>query len=151
MYKLDLEKAGEPDIKLPTFILSWRKHGTSRKTSTSASLTMLNPLTVWIKTNCGQFLKRWDYEPTLTCLLRNMYAGQEATFRTRCRTIGWFKIGIGVWQDCILSPCLYNLYAEYIMGNARMDESQARIKISKRNINSLRYADDTTLLAESKD
>ena len=151
MYKLDLEKAGEPDIKLPTFILSWRKQGNSRKTSTSASLTMLNPLTVWIKTNYGQFLKRWDYEPTLTCLLRNMYAGQEATIRTRRRTIGWFKIGIGVWQDCILSPCLYNLYAEYIMGNARMDESQARIKISKRNINSLRYADDTTLLAESKD
>ena len=96
MYKLDLEKAGEPDIKLPTFILSWRKQGNSRKTSTSASLTMLNPLTVWIKTNCGQFLKRWDYEPTLTCLLRNMYAGQEATIRTRRRTIGWFKIGIGV-------------------------------------------------------
>ena len=77
-----------------------------------------------------------------------MYASQEATIRTRLETIGWFKIGIGVWQDCILSPCLYNLYAKYIMENARMDESQARIKISRRNINNLRYADDTTLMAE---
>ena len=89
MYKLGLEKT-------ETSVGSQRKQGNSRKTSTSASLTMLNPLTVWIKTNCGQFLKRWDYEPTLTCLLRNMYAGQEATIRTRRRTIGWFKIGIGV-------------------------------------------------------
>ena len=86
-----------------------------------------------------------------TCLLRNLYAGQEATVRTRLGTMDWFQIGKGVFQGCILSPCLFNLYAEYIMRNARLYESQARIKISGRNINNLRYADDTTLMAETKE
>ena len=87
----------------------------------------------------------------LTCLLRNLYAGQEATVRTEHGTIDWFQIGKGVGQGCILSPCLFNLYAEYIMGKARLDEAQGGIKTSGRNINNLRYADDTTLMAESKE
>ena len=87
----------------------------------------------------------------LTCFLRNLYAGQEATARTRHGTTNCFKIGEGVHQGCILSPCLFNFYAEYIMLNAWLDEAQAGIKISGRNINNLRYADDTTLIAESKE
>ena len=87
----------------------------------------------------------------LTCLLRNLYAGQEAIVRTGHGTTDWFQIGKGVCQGCILSPCLFNLYAEYIMRNARLDEAQAGIKIARRNINNLRYADDTTLMAESEE
>ena len=87
----------------------------------------------------------------LTSLLRNLYAGQEATVRTRHGTTEWFKIGKGVDQGCILSPCLFNLYAEYIMRNAGLEETQAGIKIAGRNINKLRYADDTTLMAESEE
>ena len=87
----------------------------------------------------------------LTCLPGNLYAGQEATVRTGHGITDWFKIGKEVCQGCILSPCLFNLYAEYIMRNARLDEAQARIKITGRNINNLRYADDTTLMAESEE
>ena len=87
----------------------------------------------------------------LTCLLRNMYAGQEITVRTRRGTTDWFQIGKGVHQGYILSPCLFNLYAAYIMRNARLDETQAGIKISGRNINNLRYAEDTTLMEESEE
>jgi len=87
----------------------------------------------------------------LPCLLRNLYAGQEATVRTRHGTTDWFQIGKGVRQGCILSPCLFNLNAEYIMRNARLDEAQAEIKIVRRNINNLRYADDTTFMAESEE
>ena len=87
----------------------------------------------------------------LTCLLRNLYSGQEATVRTGHGKIGWFQIGKGEGQCCILSPCLFNLYAEYIMWNATLDEAQAGIKIARRNINNLRYADDTTLIAECKE
>ena len=87
----------------------------------------------------------------LTCLLRNLYAGQEATVRTRHGTTDWFQIGKGVHQGCILSPCLFNLYAEYIMLNGRLDEAQAGIKIARRNINNLRCADDTMLMAESEE
>ena len=110
-------------------------------------------LTVWITTNCGKFLKRWEYQTTLPCLLRNLFVGQEATVinRTEHGATDWFKIGKGVWQGCILSPCLFNLYAEYIMWNAGPDESQAGINIAGRNINNLRYADDTTLMAESEE
>ena len=86
----------------------------------------------------------------LTCLLRNLYASQEATVRTGHGTTGWFQIEKGVHQGCILSPCLFNLYAGYILQNAGLDEAQAGIKIARRNINSLRYADDTTLVAESE-
>ena len=87
----------------------------------------------------------------LTCLLRNLYAGQEATVRTGHGTTDWFQIGKGVYQSCILSPCLFNLYAEYILRNAGLEEAQAEIKIAGRNINNLRYADDITLMAESEE
>ena len=86
----------------------------------------------------------------LTCLLRNLYAGQEATVKTGHGTTDWFQIGKGVHQGCILSPCLFNLYTEYIIRNAGLEEAQAGIKIAGRNINNLRYADDTTLMAESE-
>ena len=87
----------------------------------------------------------------LTCLLRNLYAGQEATVRTGHGTIDWFQVGKGVPQGCILSPCLFNFYAEYIMRHAGLQEAQAKINIARRNINNLRYADDTTLMAESEE
>ena len=87
----------------------------------------------------------------LTCLLRNVYAGQEATVRTGHGTTDWFQIGKGVGQGCILSPCLFKLYAEYIMRNAGLEEAQTEIKIAGRNISNLRYADDTTLMAESEE
>ena len=87
----------------------------------------------------------------LTCLLRNLYAGQEATVRTGHETMDWFQIGKGVCQGCILSPCLFNFYAEYIMRNTGLEEAQAGIKIAGRNINNLRYADDNTLMAESEE
>ena len=128
MFKLDLEKAEEPEIKLPTSAGSLKKQESSRKTSTSALLTMPKPLTVWITTNCRKFLKRWEYQSTV--IQRNLYAGQEATVRTRHGTTDWFQIGKGVRQGCILSPCLFSLYAEYIMQNAGLDESQAGIKIA---------------------
>ena len=151
MFKLVLEKAEEPEIKLPISAGSWKKQESSRKTSTSALLTMPKPLTMWIKTNCGKFLKRMGIPDHLTCLLRNLYAGQEATVRTRHRTMDWFLIVKGVHQGCILSLCLFNLYAEYIMWNTRLDEVQAGIKIAGRDINNLRFADDTTLMAESQE
>ena len=95
-------------------------------------------------------LKEMGIPDHLTCLLRNLYAGQEATVKTEHGTTDWFQIGKGVCQGCILSPCLFNLHAEYLMGNAGLDEAQAGIKIAWRNINNLRYADDTTFTAESK-
>ena len=98
-----------------------------------------------------KILKEMGIPDHLTCLLRNLYAGQEATVRTGHGTTDWFQIGKGVLQGCILSPYLFNLYAEYIMKNARLDEAQAGIKIAGRNINNLRYADDTTLMAESEE
>ena len=97
-----------------------------------------------------KILKEMGIPDHLTCLLRNLYAGQEATVRTGHGT-GWFKTGKGVRQDCILSPCLFNLYAEYIMRNAGLDEAQAGIKIARRNTNNLRYADDITFMSESKE
>ena len=95
-----------------------------------------------------KILKEMGIPDHFTCLLRNLYAGQEATVRTRHGATDWFQIGKGVHQGCILSPCLFNLHAEYIMQNARLDEAQAGIKISGRNINNLRYADDTTLMGQ---
>ena len=150
MFKLVLEKAEEAEIKFPTSAGSLKKQESSRKTSISALLTMPKPLTVWITINCGKFFKRMGTPDHLTCLLRNLYAGQEATVRTGRGTTDWFQIGKGVRQGCILSPCLFNLYAEYIMRNAWLDEAQAGIKIARRNINNLRYADDTTHMAESE-
>ena len=111
---------------------------------------MPKPLTVWITRN-WKILKEMGIPDYLTCLLRNMYPDQEATVRTRHRTMDWFKIGKKVCQGCILSPCLFNFYAEYIMRKAGLEETQAGIKIAGKNINNLRYADDTTLMAESKE
>ena len=98
-----------------------------------------------------KILKEMGIPDHLTCLLRNLYAGQEATVRTGHGTTDWFKIGKGLRQDCILSSCLFNLYAEYIVRNAGLEEAQAGIKIAGRNINNLRYADDITLMAESEE
>ena len=112
---------------------------------------MSKPLTVWITTNCGKFFKEMGIPDHVTCLLRNLYAGQETTVRTRDATTNWLQIGKGIRQGCILSPCLFNLYAESIMSNTGLDEAQAGIKIAGRNINKLRYADDTTLMAESEE
>ena len=98
-----------------------------------------------------RILKEIEIPDHLTCLLRNLYAGQEATVRTRHGTTGWFQIGKGVLEGCILSPCLFNFYAEYIMRNAGLEETQAGIKIVGRNINNLRHEDDTTLMAKSEE
>ena len=105
---------------------------------------------MWITTN-WKILKEMGIPDHLTCLLRNLYVDQEAKVRTGCGTMDWFKIEKGVCQSCILSPCLFNFYTEYIMQHAGLDESQAGIKIARRNIDNLRYADDTTLMAESEE
>ena len=150
MFKQVLEKAEEPKIKLPTSSESSKKQKSSTKTSISPLLTMLKPLTVWITIN-WKILKEMGIPDHLTCLSRNLYAGQEATVRSGHGTTDWFQIGKGVYcQGCILSPCLFNLHAEYIMRNAGLEEAQAGIKIAGRNINNLRYANDSTLMAESK-
>ena len=128
---------------------SYEKQGNFRKISTSASLTMLKRLTVWITTNWKIF-KEMGIPDHLTCLLKNPYTGQETTVRSRHRPMDWFQIGKGVCQGCTLSLCLFKFYAEYVMQNHGLDEAQAGIKIARRNINNLRYADDTTLKTEIK-
>ena len=151
MFKLDFKKAEEPDTKLPTSVGSSKKQESSRKTSTSALLTTPKHLTCVGHNKLCKILQEMGIPDHLTCLLRNLYAGQEATVRTRHGTTNWFQIGKEVHQGCILSPYLFNLYAEYIMRNAGLEEAQAGIKISGRNTNNLRYANDTTLIAESKE
>ena len=111
---------------------------------------MPKPFTMLITMNCG-FLKEMGIPDHLTCLLRNLYAGQEVTVRTGHGKTDCFQIGKGVHQGCMLSPCSFNLHAAYIIRNAGLDEAQAAIKITRRNINNLRYADDTTLMAESEE
>ena len=128
MFKVDLEKAEEPEIKLPTSVGSLKKQEGSRKISTSALLTTPKPLTLWTTTNWK--IQDMGIPDHLTCFLRNLYAGQEATVRTGHGTTDRFQIGKGVCQGCILSPCLFNLYAEYIMRNAGLEETQAGIKIA---------------------
>ena len=147
MFKLDLEKAEEPEIKLPTSVGSSKKQESSRKTSTYALLTFdcVDHNKLW------KILKELGIPDHLTCFLRNLYADQEATVRTGHGTTDWLQIGKGVHQGCILSACLFNLYAEHIMRNAGLDETQAGIKTAGRNINNLRYTDDTILIAESKE
>ena len=137
MFKLDLEKAEELEIKWPTSIGSSKKQENSRKTSTSALLTMpgfdcVDHNKLW------KILKEMGIPDHLTGLLRNLYAGQEATVRTEHGTTDCFQIGKEVRQSCILSPCLFNLYADHIMRNATLDEAEAGIKIAGRNINNLR-------------
>ena len=147
MFKLVLEKTEEPE--LPTSSGSSKKKESSRKKCISALLTMPKPLTVWITIN-WKILKEMGIPDHLTCLLRNLYAGQKVTVRTGNGTTDWFEIGKGVCQGCILSPCLFNFYAEYIMRNAELEEAQAGIKIARRSISNLRYADDTTLWQKVK-
>ena len=137
MSKLVLEKAEEPEIKLPTSAGSSKNQESSRRTSISALLTTPKPSTVWITINCGKFFKRWEYQTTWPASWQNLYACQEATVRTGHGTTDWFQIGKGVRQGCML-PCLFNLYTEYIMRNVGLDEAQAGIKIAGRNINNLR-------------
>ena len=148
MYKLVIEKAEESEIKLPTSAGSWKEQESSIKISISVLLTMPKPLTVWITGN-WKILKKMGIPDHLACLLRNLYAGQEATVRPGHGTRDWFQVGKRVHQGCILSLCLFNLYAECIMRNAGLEEEQAGIKIAERNINKLKYTDDTTVMAES--
>ena len=149
MSKLGLEKEEEPEIKLPTFAGSKRKQGNSRKISTSVSATTSTPLTV-DHHKLWKALKEMGIQDQLTCLQRNLYAGQEATVRTLHGTTDWFKIVKGVQHGCILSSWLFNLNAEYIMWNSRIDESQGRVKVSGSYINNLRYIVNS-LMAESKE
>ena len=135
----DLEKAEKPEIKLPISSGSSKKQESSRKTSISA-LTMPKPLTVWITTNCGKFFKRWDYQTTWP-------VSWETCMQVKKQQLELVQNWERSTSGCILSPCLFNLYAESILQNARVDEGQAGIKIVGRNINNLRYADDTTLMA----
>ena len=148
MFKVVLEKAEELEVKLPTSAGSSKKQESSRKTSISGLLTMPKPLIVWIIN--WKILKEMGIPDHLTHLLRNLYADQEATVRTGHGTTDWFQIGKGICQGCILLPCLFNLYAEYIMRNTGLEEAQAGIKTAGRNINILRYADDTTLMEKVK-
>ena len=152
MFKLVLEKAEEPQIKLPTSAGSWKKQESSRKTSISALLTMPKPAFDCVDHNkLWKILKEMGIPDHLTSLLRNLYAGHEATVRTGHGTTDWFQIGKGVRQGSVLSPCLFNFFAEYIMRNTGQEEAQAGIKIAGRNITNLRYADDTTLMTESEE
>ena len=132
----------------PTSTGSLKKHESSRRTSTFALLTMPKPLTVWITINCGKLFKRWEYQTTWPA---SWYASQEATVRTGHGITDLFQIEKGVRQGCILLACLFNFYAEYIMRNPGLDETQAVVEIAGRDINNLRYADDTTLMAESEE
>ena len=122
MYNLGLQKAEEPEIKIANIRWIMEKAREFQKASTSVSLTILKSLTVQIKTN-WKILKEMGVPDHLACLLRNLYAGQEATARTRHGTMDWFRIGKGVRQGCVLSPCIFNLYEDYNMQNARIDES----------------------------
>ena len=150
MYKLDLEKPEEPEIKLPTSVGSSKEQESSRKNIYFCFIDYAKAFDCVDHSKLWKILKDMGTLDHLTCLLRNLYACHEATVRTGHGTTDWFQIGKGVLQGYILSPCLFNLYAEYIMRNAGVEEAQARIKIAGRNMNNLRYADDTTLMAESE-
>ena len=150
MFKLVLEKAEEPEIKLPTSAGS-DKAREFHKTLISAFIDYAKAFDCVDYHKLWKILKLMEIPDHLTCLLRNLYAGQETTVSTGHETTDWFQIGKGVCQGCILSPCLFNFYADYIMRNTGLDEAQSGIKIAGRNINNLRYADDTTLMAESEE
>ena len=150
MFKLVLEKAEEPEIKLPTAAGSWKKQE-FQKNIYFRFIDYAKAFDCADHNKLWKILKEMGIPDHLICLLRNLYACQEATVRTGHGTTDWFQIRKGVHQGCILSPCLFNLYAEYIMRNAGLEETQAGIKIAGGNINNLRYADDTTLMAESEE
>ena len=152
MFKLVLEKAKDPEIKLPTFSESLKKQELQENIyfcfiDYSKAFDCVDHNKLW------KILKEMEIPDQPTCLLRNLYTGQKATVRTGHGTTDWFQIGKGkgVHQGCILSPCLFNSYAEYIMRNTGLEEAQAGIKIARRNINNLRYAGDTTLMTESEE
>ena len=150
MFKLVLEKAEEPEVKLPTSAGSSEKQEFQKNIyfcfiDYAKAFDFVDHKKLW------EILQEMGITDHLTCLLRNLYAGQEAIVRAGHGKTDWFQIRKGVRQGCILSPCLFNLYAEYIMRNAGLDEAQAGIKIAGRNINNLRYVDDTTLMAESEE
>ena len=150
MFKLVLEKAEEPEIKLPTSTRS-SKNREFQKGIYFCFIDYAKAFDYVDHNKLWKILKEMGIPDHLTCPLRNLYAGQEATVRTGHETTDWFQRGKGIRQGFILSPCLLNLYAEYIMRNAGLEEAQAGIKIAGKNINNLRYGDDTTLMAESKE
>ena len=150
MFKLDLEKAEEPEIKLPTYVGSSKKAKEFQKNIYFCFIDYAKAFDCVDHNKLWKILQEMGIPDHLICLLRNLYAGQEATVRTGHGTTNWFQIGKRVLQGCILSPSLFNLHADCIMRNTGLDEAQAGIKTTGRNINNLRYADDTTLMAESK-
>ena len=150
MFKLDLERAEGPEIKFSTSIKS-QKIREFQKNIYFCFIDYTKAFDSVDHSKLWKILKEMKILDHLTCLLRNLYAGQEETIRTRHETTDWLQIGKGVLQGCMLSFCLFNLYAEHIMWNARLDEAQAAIKTAGRNINNLRYADDTILMAESEE
>ena len=143
-------KGREPEIKLPTCTGSQKKQDSSRKNIYFCFIDYTKAFHCVDHNKLWKILQEMGMPEHLTCLLRNLYAGQEATVRTGYVTTDWFRIGKGACQGCILSPCLFNLYAEFIMLNGRLDESQPGIKIAGRNINNLTYADDTMLWQKVK-
>ena len=151
MFKLDLEKAEEPEIKLPTSTGSKKKQENSRKNIYFCFIDYAKASDCVDHNKLWKILQEMGIPDHLTWLMRNLYVDQEATVRTGRGTTDCSQIRKGVHQGCIFSPCLLNLYAEYMMQNAILDEAQAGIKIAGRNINNLRYADDTTLIAESEE
>ena len=151
MFKLDLEKAEEPEIKLPTSAGSSKKAREFQKSIYFCFIDYAKAFHCVDHNKLWKILQEMGIPNHLTYFLRNLYACQEATVRTGHGTTDWFQIGKGEHQGCILSPCLFNLYAEYILRNAGLYEAQAGIKIAGRNINNLRYAYDTTLTAESEE
>ena len=151
MFKLVLEKVEEPEIKLQNILWIIKKVREFHKNIYFCFIDYAKAFDCVDHNRLWKILKEMGIPDHLTCLLRNLYAGQDATVRTGHGTTDLFQIGKGVCQGCILSPCLFNLYAEYIMRNAGLNEAQAGIKIAGRNSNNLRYADDTTLMAESEE
>ena len=150
IFKLDLEKAKEPEVKLLTSVGSSTKQESSRKTSIYF-IDYVKDFDCVDQNKLRKILQEMRIPDHLTFLLINLYVGHEANVRTWHGTTDLFLIGKGVCQGCILSPCLFNLYAQYIMENAGLNEAQTGIKITRKNINNLRYADDTTLMAESEE
>ena len=149
MFKLDLEKTEEPEVTLATFHWSTEKAREFQKNKYFCFIDYAKPFDCVDHNKLWKILKEMGIPNHLTCPLRNLYAGQEATVRTRYGTTDWFQIGKGVRQGCISSPCLFNFYAEYIMRNVGLDEAQAGLNIVGRNTNNLRYTDDITLMAET--
>ena len=150
MFKLDLEKAEDPEVKLPTSAGSSKKQESSRKNVYFCFIDYAKAFDCVDHNKLWKILQDMGIPDHLTCLLRNLDAGQAATVRTGHGTTDWFQIGKGVRQGCILSPCLFNLHAEYMMQNVGLDEAQAGFKIARRHINNIKHADDTTLWQKVK-